>query len=249
MIPVRLVLRALTVQALTRGMTEPFPTMAGAFVHDTKLTPLIDVKGEGQVPSILIYTDEDKRVNLDKNNKRTWKRTISLVIEVAVSNVMRGKDGLEFEPAEVDPELEALLDLFEAEVEAALYDPSNPWALAWMTLVKTIDQWTSEPFRSAEQANRYAVRQIHLECELNTDCRFPVITTSHVPLAADDLLGVPYLTGLSEEIMTNPLFASTRDLLTRTGIQMPKLKNVMLTTSISPTSVANEVVADINTET
>ena len=225
MIPGRLLLRAATVLALTRGGAGPFPTMAGEAVFDSKLTPVMDIAQEAQTPIGLVYTGEEKRRNLDTNGSALWCRNIDLIIEIAIGSF--GKNGVEW--VETDAELEALLDFFELEVEAALSDLSNPWAAAWRKLVRKIEHWDSEPFRSSEQNVRYAVRQIVIGVEINNDC-LPRPTIEPVRLARPATLDVPYLSGLTETLKSNPVFESTWALLSgvRDLVQFPQLKTVAI---------------------
>ena len=159
MIPNRLLLRALTVLALTRGGDGPvFPTMANEAVFDTKLRPVTDTATEVMTPIIHVYTDSDSRVNMEKGGgtRPNWKRTVTIMLELAIGSLTSGK----MKYVETDPELEAMLDLFELEAELALFAIDDPFALAWRSMIKSFDDWESIPFRSAEQASRFAVRQI-----------------------------------------------------------------------------------------
>lgn len=237
MIPNRLLLRAATVLALTRGGDGPFPTMAGEAVFDSKLMPVADISAETHLPVILVYTDADKRRNKDTNAARTWERKLELVIEIAISSI---KPGAQAEWAETDAELEATLDLFEAEVETALFDPTSPWSAHWRKLIKSFESWESVPHRSAEQAARYAVRQIVIDVCVHTDClptpsteapQLPVTTDEngvHIPGA---LLPIPYLLPFERETLaTSPALESTRLLLSGASTQpiVPALKRISL---------------------
>lgn len=231
MIPARLLLRAATVLALTRGGEAPYPTMAGDCVFDSKMLPIVDVMQEGQTPVILVYTDEDKRENLDRNSSRpNWKRSITLILELAIGTVSRSKTGADFALAETDPELEAMLDIMEAEAEVALNAIDNPFAIHWRTIVRNIESWNSVPFRTGEQAARYAIRQVSMDVEIAGDCMPVAIVAGTKPrLAIGDLLPIPYLEALSKQISDNPaVFASTIALLSGASQQtpIPKLKRI-----------------------
>lgn len=251
MIPARLLVRAATVLALTRGGAAPFPTMAGECVFDSKLMPIIDVAQEGQTPVILVYTDEDMRENLDRNSSRpNWKRTLTLLIEMSIGTVRPGQNGgrASFAYAETDSELEALLDIMEAEVEVALAAVDNPFAMFWKKLIRQQEEWASVPFRSSEQTARYAIRQVALKVEINPDC-MPVAVKAGDPrrIATGDLLPIPYLAALSQQISGNPdVFASTIALLSGASQQtvFPILKRVGITT-VEP---SGEVRAEVNLE-
>lgn len=228
MIPIRLMLRALTVAALTRGGQEPWPTMAQSAVFDSRLLPITQVEQDTMLPVICVYTDHDKRHPNDQQ-RRSYMRTCTLVIEIALSSVrnIKGEDGQligQFDRIETDPELEALLDLFEMEIWTALHDPTNPWATKWRKLVKGIGEWSSEPFRSGDQAHRYAVRQIVIDCEIASDC-VPQINAEPQDIAAAP---AEYLAELWAELASAPIFASTRAALQGVLPRMPTLDRVVV---------------------
>jgi hypothetical protein len=246
MIPARMLLRAATVLALTRGGDGPYPTMAGEAVFDSRLKPVTDIAQETMTPVAMVYTADDKRTNMSKAGGRpTWKRTVTLVIELAISSV--SKDRMAW--IETDADLEALLDLFELEVEVALADPSNPWAMAWRKLARCIESWDSEPFRSAEQSVRYAVRQISIEIEIAQDC-LPQATTDKVIAADGNALSIPYLADLEAQIRTSPIFESTRAMMSgaRDLVQLPALKRVALKLDTAPVDGRPDVEAVISME-
>lgn len=236
MIPQRLLLRAATVLALTRGGDGPFPTMAGEAVFDSKMLPVADIAQETHLPVVLVYTDADKRRNRDLNSGRTWERRLELVIEIAISSFT--KDGVQW--AEADAELEATLDLFEAEIETALFDPTNPWSAHWRKLIKAFETWESVPHRSAEQAARYAVRQIVIDVVLHSDClptpsteapTLPQTTDANGVFIPGSLLPIPYLLPFERETLAvSPALESTRLLLSGASQQpiVPALKRISL---------------------
>ena len=238
MIPGRLLLRAATVLALTRGGDGPdYPTMAGENIFDSRVRPLSETEAEVSTPIGFVYTGDEKRHNLAAGaaGRPEWKRTISLTIELAMCSV--GKDALAWK--ETDAELEAVLDLFELEVEAALCDLTNPWSVLWRRMVKRIDSWESEAYRSAEQSVRYAVRGLHIGVEINNDC-MPQPTIDPVKVAKPAKLQIPYLQELADQIDRDPMFASTRRLISGANdlVQLPALKRVHFRTAeVDPVSV------------
>lgn len=204
MIPIKLLLRVLTVLTLTRGGAEPYPTMAGPNVFDTRIAPLTDVAADVSLPIIVVYTDMDQRRTVD--NSGNMRRSVVLVIEIAISGIAQNN----LVRLETDPELEATLDLFEAETLAAFGDPSNPWAMKWKGLVRSTKEVDIEPFRSSDQAQRYAVRRIVFEVDLANDC-LPAVNAEPVAMPMPP---APYLDDLWSSIKAEPIFASTRMLLT-----------------------------------
>lgn len=238
MFPVRPWMRAATVLALSRGGKAPFPTMASAAVFDTRLLPIEDLLQEGMTPVALVYTDSDKLSSLDKNGGRVYRRELTLIIEIAIGSVGKSPDGKrEWAWAQTDAELETLLDLFEFEVWNCLHDTTNPYTAQWRTVVKGIEDWESVPFRSGEQANRYAVRQIHAQLSIRPDCfRSTFVGSQPAPNTPNEatapLIPIPYLSELSQQIAVEPIFQSTRDLLLDNPVDpssvLPMLKTISL---------------------
>lgn len=248
MIPARLLLRALTVLTLTRGGSGPFPTMAGAAVFDTRIDPIVEVAEENQhLPLAIVYTDNDQRKNLNTNTSGgPWSRSIDLVIEIALGSIRKGsatEEKAKFEFAETDAEMEALLDFFEAEVELALADPVNPYAVQWRLLVKKWIFVESVPHRSSSGAQRLAVRQLRFEVEIAADCRpKPTLTAPTPPVITDpetgefipgSLMPIPYLVDLERSIATsvdNPIFENTRAMLLGASLNpvLPALQRIAI---------------------
>lgn len=248
MISNRLLLRAATVLALTRGGVGPYPTMAGEGVFDTKLKPVTDLAQESMTPIALVYTDADKRTNLETGGTRVnWKRNVTVIIELAIGSVKPGDVGKPnvIKYLETDPEIEAMLDLFELETEMALFAIDNPYALAWRGMVKCIEEWESTPYRSAEQAARYAVRQIAITVELKADCVWQQATTGAVTEVQRPYLPVPYLSDLEDAIVANPeVFSSTLALLkgASSQVRLPELKHIHIEQDYGG---GNKVITDI----
>ena len=234
--PVRPWMRAATVLALSRGGQAPFPTMAGPAVFDTRLLPIEDLLQEGMTPVALVYTDADKLTSLDRNGGRNYRRELTLIIEIAIGSVGRTPDGADkkWAWAETDAELETLLDLFEFEVWNCLHDGTNPYTAQWRQVVKGVEDWESIPFRSAEQANRYAVRQIHAQICLRPDCYRSTFVGAQPPrnVPTTPLIPIPYLAELSQQVAEAPIFQSTRDLLLDNPAQPESVLPLLTTISL-----------------
>lgn len=236
MIPGRILLRAATVLALTRGGVAPYPTMAGEGIFDSKMQPVTELMQEGMTPLAMVYTDTESRTNLNTSGGRpNWKRTIDLMIEIGIGSAAKKNastgEQVQWQWIETDPELEGMLDLFEAEIDLALNAIDNPYATYWRKLIKTVIGWESVPHRSAEQSARYAVRSIVIECELAADCPpMPVVDVDTAAINGGSLFaGVPHLASLEAIIRGNPeVFAPTLAMLTGRAQQvpLPKLKTI-----------------------
>jgi hypothetical protein len=200
MIPARTVLRAAVVAAL-RGDGVP-RTMAGIAVFDSRMEELVSVTAETLLPTVLVYTDQDKRTNHAMKGGRAFKRSVVLVIEAAIQRV--AADSTNMIPIETDAEHEFLLDCFEGEIERALLHDRTPQAIRFRGLIQSIDEWDSQPMRSADQAHKYAARQIVIDLCLSEDC---------FSVTGDVAAQAPYLAPFVEALQTAENFGSTRSLL------------------------------------
>lgn len=224
----RLALRAATVSALSAA---PHPTIAGPLVFDSKMDPIEHTAEETALPCLLVYTDRDEAITLDRGNGRTFReRQILLVIEAVIASF----SGQSVTFIETDAELEAMLDLFEWQVWRTLNDPYSAAARPWQALVKRTEDWKSEPGRSANKTSRMAVRQIHISCIVNNDClpaalALPPGARAELPEPAS-LLDAPYLAPLEEALRTNPSFAGLVEQLREARTGVPSRAVPVLTT-------------------
>lgn len=230
---IRLQLRSATVLALSNNEATPFPTIAGPLVFDSKMDPIADTLGETMMPCVIVYTDKDEQTKLDRGNGTLFhERRIGLTIECCIGTF--SKNGATW--LETDPELEAMLDVFEWQVWFTLWGQS-PGAVAWRKLIKQIESWSSVPGRSADGNTRISVRQITAHLIVNNDCRPQVGIVgpgeSFPTPQVDSLLGVPYLAGLEETLRKKPEFAVLAEQLAaaRTGSPMtilPRLAGISM---------------------
>lgn len=161
----RAALRLATLAALTNGGGS-HPTIAGARVFDSRADPIEDI-GEGQaLPTIVIYTETDQQ-------DYTLSNKVSLrMLEARIEFGLTTKPPDETQPLwpETDPELESILDLFEHQIEAALFG-NAPWATWWGQFFQ-IKSSRSERFTiKLESGNiRLAAREITFSVALRPNC-------------------------------------------------------------------------------
>lgn len=239
---VRLGLRAATVAALNNNGSAPYPTMAGALVFDSKQDPLEHLTTETLLPAIVIYTGDDRQENMDRGTGRSYReRVVDLIIDCVIGTWTE-ENGIT--AVETDPEMEAMLDIFEWQVWRVFNDSSNEHALALNKMVKRYDSWSSIPVRDAKQANRHAIRQMTIECVIANDC-YPSLeclapgATRELP-EVTEFVSVPYLSDMNSIIATEAAFEVLREQLREviTGVPVatvPPLQNtVMKTDAIDP---------------
>ncbi len=203
---IRYRLRTAAVAALL-GNPEAPPTMAGPLVWDSKMDPLAVDEGEFTVPAIIVYTDETTlgQREAGRGGVAFSGADTKLVIDLAVASIT--KAGMTI--ATTDPELEAMLDIFEWEAWRALTNPYAPETLPFLSLVKAVTDYSSVPGRAADQANRVAMRQITITVRTPIDCgAMAAIGAPPPPPAAAVLGGVPYLADLEKRLGEDPALSA-----------------------------------------
>ena len=218
----RLMLRGALVRALTNDFKEPYPTIAGPAVWDTKMDPVEVNTGESMLPIVVIYTDADQHMLLDRGEGRVFREhQVTCYIEIALGTFPEAPEGQKISYVETDAELEAMLDLFEYQVWYQIQNQWLPSTGPLHGLVKRIEGWESAPARQVDQNSRLSMRQITLDVVLKPDClpQALLLPGGAAPPAYDkpDSLDVikdlPYLTELQETLLSNPDFAGLCDQL------------------------------------
>ena len=184
----RAALRLATIAALTNGGAEPWPTMAGARVFDSRQDPVDMTGAQAMMPVIVVHSESDRQ-SRSLNGiavSRTVDRRLDLRIEIALTPRAFDEAGvpLSLWPV-VDADLEAMLDLFEYQVEVALFG-AGPWALWWRGLAAVTDTASSRYVIEIEQQNlRFAAREIVLAASIPGECHpKAVIAGQTVPATA-----------------------------------------------------------------
>ena len=156
----RTALRLATVMALTNGFQPPYPTMARQLVFDSRIDPVQGVNADELVPIVRVMTDDDQGESLSANNGGPpFERRVNLVMEISLGTLGQEADGGLILPA-TEPELEAMLDLFERQIERAFLDVQSPWGAELNKLCRRIERWSSLRFVEREGNERLAARQI-----------------------------------------------------------------------------------------
>lgn len=158
----RTALRLATVMALTNGMAAPFPTLAADRVFDSRMDPIEGLKEADLVPLVLVYTDDTDNAALSENNGGPpWRTTVNLVMEISVGMTAEIEGRLTPVQIGTEPELEAMLDLLEEQIERVFRTPASPWAARlWNEHLVRIESWSSARFVERDTNARLAVRQI-----------------------------------------------------------------------------------------
>lgn len=158
-------LRIATTQALTGK------TFAEDRVQDSSIVNLESAITGAPKTVILVYTDDTEFV---PDSKEVWGGTgsVNLVLIVAVAGAQKLTDGtVEFSFPPSDKATEISLDICERQIQAALMDPDSEWAQRWRGIVTKVTKWTSKRGASTKEGQRFAARQILIECET---CHDPI---------------------------------------------------------------------------
>lgn len=222
----RTALRLATIMALTNGFAEPYPTMARQLVFDSRIDPVQGVNADELVPIIRVMTDDDQGESLSANNGGPpFERRVNLVMEISLGTLGEEADGGLILPA-TEPELEAMLDLFERQIERVFLDGQSTWGAELSKLCRRIEKWSSLRFVEREANERLAARQITAVIALPL-AEDPAVTawTDEEPLASAATIPAP-LGPLLDAIIADdgPYAASAqamKDMLIAAGGEKP----------------------------
>jgi hypothetical protein len=190
----RTALRLATRAALTAGGAGPFPTMAGNRIFDSRAEPIGDIGEDEAMPTVVIYTDRDHHNRAGPNGmpmQRTARRTLDFRVEISLTT--KNIDPLTEEQItgwpETDADLEAALDLFEWQIEVALFG-NSPWARWWNDLFGVAEITSERIALKNETGNvRLAAREIAYSLWMKPEC-LPEAVRQGDPVPAAALLGL-----------------------------------------------------------
>lgn len=174
----RTIARLAAVSALNNYMQEPWPTLAGPNIFDSKIEPVEDMKTDRAFPCVVAYTDYDKD-HWNKGAKIHAERLLTVTLELLIVQTERVKDGAEIAyqldcPA-TDSEIETSLDMLEVQIFRALAagneasDAFNFIAPSYFTVI-------SRRGATVEGGQRLAARQLTMELKAARD-----FTTGSIP--------------------------------------------------------------------
>ncbi len=164
----RSAIRIATVMALANGFREPYPTMAGGHVYDTRLDPIEAARD--LIPVAIVYTDDSSGRPLSpQNGGPAYEEQATIVIEIAIG-VSGGSEDAEdragFALPQTEPELELMLDAFEEQVARVFGDAMSKWGAHLWRLGRRFGDWESARYVEREGGIRLASRQIRITAHL-----------------------------------------------------------------------------------
>lgn len=160
----RLVTRLATVHALNNYLEEPWPTLAGPNIFDSRIEPIEEMKFDRVFPCVVVYTDYDKN-HWPKAKSAHAERLLSITLELLIVQAKTdapSSSTFRLDCPETDSEIEESLDVLEAQILEALKGGSVA-SDALQYLCPGMVDCVSRRGASVEGGHRLAARQMTLE--------------------------------------------------------------------------------------
>lgn len=138
-------------------------------VYDSRIDKL---DGEGAVPVILVFTEDDKGHAFNpQNGGPPFDHDCELLIEISMRVVVGGNgDDIVIGMAETDAEAEMTIDLLEEVAVNAVTVANTPQAaLIRKAVLRRVTEFKSIRFASAESGSKLALRAVSLAAHLKID--------------------------------------------------------------------------------
>lgn len=248
----RLFTRALACVALQKQDDDAVsPTMADDRVCDSRLDPLLFRDYSTPMPGIIVYTDDDDGDLINRGSGTgPFRRLLDLRVEIVIGSfnteVVDDVQQLVFDLPMTDAQLEAQLDLFEAQVKWALFAlPDRLYSHAFRQFVVRIESIKSHATRDEGGNNRFASRRIHFKLEIPDDCPphwFGIEPGAAPPKKVpfvDELAAfpAPWVAPMLQAMSNQPSMQGVLDMLAGTGNPykiLPLLKRIGIDTRTDP---------------
>lgn len=167
----RILARWAAVCALNNYLAEPWPTLAGGNIFDSKIEPVEDMAGDRAFPCCVVYTDYDQDP-WGKARKLETERLLTLTVELMIvqATVVQGGEipAYALDCPTTDSEIESTLDLFELQIYRAL-TAGTAASDAFNYICSTYKTVISRRGASVEGGQRLAARQLTLEMKAIRD--------------------------------------------------------------------------------
>ncbi|EFO32127.1 conserved hypothetical protein [Roseibium sp. TrichSKD4] len=157
--------------ALTNHHRDPYPTMAGPHIFDSRVEPVQSLFEDGESkPFCIIYTDYDKNAVLKGNRSRdAANRNVTITFEIYCGIVSQEEEGeYKLDVPVTDSELEITLDIFEDQIFRTLHGEGEA-AQAFKSLVHGYESMVSRRGANDEGGKKIAARQITIEANCLRD--------------------------------------------------------------------------------
>lgn len=152
-------LRQAIVHVLTNFGAQPYPTMAGDRVFDSKGDPIVSVKDQAQLPCITVYTDTEHGRPVSAMNSWPLEFVVEVIIELSMTS--DGQDLI------TDRQVEEQLDDFEQQVRDALFEVGEG-SNALRAMYAKVLEYKALRMGNANNNNRLAMRGIVIDFSYTT---------------------------------------------------------------------------------
>lgn len=170
MIMNRTIMRMAAVCALNNFRTEPYPTLAGSHIFDSKIESVESTDEDQIYPMVVLYTDYDRDFWQLKSMASGKSRLVTLTLELIVAQIKKTDNPEEYNiryPM-VDSEIETALDALESQCFQA-FQADNLGADCFRHLFTGFENIISRRGASVETGQRLAARQVTIEGKLDED--------------------------------------------------------------------------------
>lgn len=221
----RTALRIATVMALANGFEAPWPTIAGPRVFDSRFDPaqIVDLASDDVLPIVTVITDDDHGASESENNGGPpFEHTVTLCLDISIGMVgeIEGEARFVGMP-QSEPELEAMLDVFERQLRRALVDPVNVWSEEFRKVARRVTDWRSARYVERDSNVRLAARKVTAAVLLQPEDLIELATDPPATPAIPPPLG-PLLTMIAaSDSPYAPSAAALADLLLDAGATAP----------------------------
>lgn len=181
----RLLIRTAAIAAISNFNREPWPTLAGPMVFDSKIEPVENIDEKLAYPICVVYTDYDRN-SVIHGDLAVDGRSLTITFELLMAMMSDSTEGGAFTvryPV-TDSELETALDIFEHQVFTALR-ADNSAAHAFRTIAYGIDNVVSRRGATVEGGQKLAARQITYEAKVLSEWAHPTVPGYLVPFLND----------------------------------------------------------------
>lgn len=188
----RLILRLSAVAALANFWKDAdnYPTLAGNLIFDSKVEPIENMEIDVVYPTIVVYTDYDKNGIAHQSVPHT-ERLTTVTFELLMAVMQPAQEGVGYiiHTPTTDTELEASLDVLEAQMFAALR-AKNSAANCFNTMAYGVDSITSRRGATVEGGTKIAARQVTAELKTIQELANPLLAP-YIATFLDDLATSP----------------------------------------------------------
>lgn len=172
----RILLRLSAASAIANFWREPWPTLAEHLVFDSKIEPIENMEADIVYPTVVVYTDYDKN-HIPHQGLPHTSRNTTITFELLMAVLSKSDDDSDLfvlNMPSTDGELEAALDVMEAQVFAALR-ADNSAADCFSALAYSLDNVVSRRGATTEGGTKIAARQVTYEAKVIQEMANPLL--------------------------------------------------------------------------